>query len=449
VNLGTPSSAVKSISLLTATCIVVANMVGTGIFTSLGFQVGGLPTGFSIMALWFVGGICALCGAVSYAELGAALPRSGGEYHFLGKIYHPAVGFLAGWVSATVGFAAPVAIAAMPFGTYLASVWPGANPLVLSLFVVWISTLILLRDVRLGSAYQDASTILKIVLILIIVGAGFCVKATQPISFLPAKGDGALMVSTPFAISLYYVMYSYSGWNASTYIVGEVRNPGRTIPWSVGLGTLFVMGLYLAVNAVFLRSTPIAEMVGKQQVALVAGTHLFGEAGGKVMAIFICIGLVSTVSSMMWIGPRVTMAMGEDLRALSWLAHKNARGIPVPAILLQAIVATYLLVRGSFETVVSYVQFALALSSALAVAGVIVLRWRQPALPRPYRAWGYPLTPLIFLGVTIWMMWHMLADPSTRNPSLLGLATIALGLIVYYLSPKNPAPALVTTTPAE
>ncbi len=431
----------KSISLLTATCIVIANMVGTGIFTSLGFQVGDLPTGFSIMALWFIGGVCALCGAFAYAELGAALPRSGGEYHFLGTIYHPVVGFLAGWVSATVGFAAPVAIAAMPFGTYLAEVWPGANPLLLSLFIVWLTTLVLLRDVQLGSAFQDASTILKIALILTIIAAGFWVKMGQPISFLPAKGDGALIASTPFAVSLYYVMYAYSGWNASTYIVGEVRNPGRTIPLSVGVGTLLVMGLYLAVNAVFLHSTPIAEMVGKQQVALVAGKHLFGEAGAKVMATFICIGLVSTVSSMMWIGPRVTMAMGEDLRALGWLARKNQRGIPVTAILVQFVIVNVLLLTATFEKVINYVQFALTLSSTLAVAGVIVLRWRQPNLARPYRAWGYPVTPVIFLAISIWMLWHMLEDQSTRGPSLLGLATIASGLIVYYLSPKNPIPA--------
>ncbi|MDR3403189.1 MAG: amino acid permease [Chthoniobacter sp.] len=431
----------KSISLLTATCIVIANMVGTGIFTSLGFQVGDLPTGFSIMALWFIGGVCALCGAFAYAELGAALPRSGGEYHFLGTIYHPVVGFLAGWVSATVGFAAPVAIAAMPFGTYLAEVWPAANPLLLSLFIVWLTTLVLLRDVKIGSAFQDASTILKIALILTIIAAGFCVKTGQPISFLPAKGDGALIVSTPFAISLYYVMYAYSGWNASTYIVGEVRNPGRTIPLSVGIGTLLVMGLYLGVNAVFLHSTPIAEMVGKQQVALVAGKHLFGDAGAKVMAAFICIGLVSTVSSMMWIGPRVTMAMGEDLRALGWLARKNQRGIPVTAIIVQFIIVNVLLLTATFEKVINYVQFALTLSSALAVAGVIVLRWKQPNLPRPYKAWGYPVTPLIFIGISGWMLWHMLEDKSTRGPSLLGLATIASGLIVYYLSPKNPTPA--------
>ena len=163
----------RTISLLTATCIVVANMVGTGIFTSLGFQIGDLPTGFAIMAVWALGGVCALCGALAYAELGAALPRSGGEYHFLSVIYHPAVGFLAGWISATVGFAAPVAIAAKPFGTYLAGVFPELDPLFLALAVVWITTVGPALDLRLGSAFQNASTILKVALIVIMIVAGF------------------------------------------------------------------------------------------------------------------------------------------------------------------------------------------------------------------------------------------------------------------------------------
>lgn len=428
-----------TISPLTATCIVVANMVGTGIFTSLGFQVAGIPTGFAIMAIWIAGGICALCGALSYAELGAALPRSGGEYHFLGVIYHPAVGFLAGWISATVGFAAPVAIAAIAFGTYFAEVVPGLNPLVLSLAVVTICTVVLLRDLQLGSAFQNGSTILKIALILIIIVAGFCVKSTQPVPFLPTKTDGALILSAPFAVSLYWVMYAYSGWNASTYIVGELRNPSRTIPLSVGLGTVLVMALYLAMNAVFLRTTPIAEMVGKQQVAVIAGTHIFGGAGSKVMALFICLGLVSTVSGMMWIGPRITAAMGEDLGILNWLARRNAHGVPVSAILTQYAIVVVMLLTATFQSAVNYVQFSLTLCSALTVFGVFVLRWRRPDLPRPYRTWGYPVTPLIFLGISIWMLEHMLADSSTRAPSLWGLATMALGLIVYFLSPKTAA----------
>ena len=427
----------RGISLLTATCIVIANMVGTGIFTSLGFQVGDLPSGFVIIILWAVGGICAMCGALSYAELGAALPRSGGEYHFLREIYHPSVGFVAGWISATVGFSAPVAIAAMPFGTYLGEIFPGTNPLLLGLAVVWITTLVLLWDLRLGSAFQIGSTILKVALLIVIIVGGFYLRKAQPISFLPIKGDGSLVISAPFAISLYWVMYAYSGWNASTYITNEVRDPGRNIPLSVGLGTLLVAFLYIAMNAAFLRTTPISEMVGKQQVALVAGTHIFGATGGKVMATLICLSLISTVSAMMWIGPRVTATMGEDLRILAWLARRNRRGIPTTAILAQFVIVNIMLLTATFQTVVNYVQFSLTLCSALTVLGVFVLRYQRPRLPRPYRVWGYPITPLLFLAISGWMLWHLLAESSTRGPSLLGLGTALLGLVIYFASPKT------------
>ena len=430
----------KSISALTATSIVVANMIGTGIFTSLGFQVHDLPTGFSVMAVWAIGGICALCGALAYAELGAALPRSGGEYNFLRETYHPSIGFMAGWISATVGFSAPVAIAAMAFSSYLSEVVPGMNLLLLSFVVVTICTMVLLRDLRLGSAFQNGSTLLKVGLILVIVVAGFWVKSTQPMSLGPVKGDGALIMSGPFAVSLYWVMYAYSGWNASTYIASEVRNPDRTIPLSVGLGTVVVIFLYLATNAAFLRTTPVAEMVGKQQVAVISGVHIFGAAGAKVMAGFICLGLVSTVSAMMWIGPRITAAMGEDLGLLAPLARRNSQGIPVTAILVQYAIVLLLLFTATFERAVNYVQFSLALCSALTVLGVFVLRWRKPDLPRPYRTWGYPMTPAIFLVVSGWMLVHMLSESSTRIPSLLGLATMLSGLVVYFLSVRKDAP---------
>ena len=445
----------KSISLLTATCIVIANMIGTGIFTSLGFQVGDLTTGFSIMALWFVGGVCALCGALSYAELGAALPRSGGEYHFLGTIYHPAIGFLAGWVSATVGFAAPVALAAMAFGKYLVGVVPGMPALVLSpnytlpaetyaaLVIVLIVTLFLLRDVGLGSAFQDASTLLKVALIVGVIGAGFFVAHAQPVSFLPAAGDGKLIASAPFAVSLVYVMYAYSGWNASTYIVGEIRDPARSIPLSVGIGTFVVMVLYLAVNAVFLHTTPADEMKMKVEVGLIAGTHIFGAAGAKIMAALICAGLVSSISAMMWIGPRVTMAMGEDMRAFRLLARKTSRGIPVPATIVQFIIVIVLLLTSTFDKVLTYVQFALQVCSFLTVLGVIVLRFRRPNLARPYKTWGYPLTPLVFLGISAWMLVHIWR--SNPQESLWGLATMAVGLVVYFISPARP-PAVAASS---
>ena len=411
-------------------------MVGTGIFTSLGFQVGDLPSGFVIVVLWIVGGFCAMCGALSYAELGAALPRSGGEYNFLGRIYHPSIGFLAGWVSGTVGFAAPIAIAAIPFGIYLSQLIPGTNALVWSFAVVWVVTGILLTDVRLRSVFQIGVTLLKVTLIIVIIAAGFMAPHTQPISFSPTPGDSALIMSAPFAISLYWVMYAYSGWNASTYITNELRRPTRDILLSVGIGTLVVTILYVAVNAAFLRTTPAAEMIGKPEVAFVTATHIFGATGGKVMACFICLGLVSTISAMTWIGPRVTMTMGEDLRLLSWLARRNQRGVPVNATLLQFVIVNVMLAAATFRTVVNYVQFSLTLCSALAVLGVFVLRWREPDLPRPYKVWGYPITPLVFLAISAWMLSHLLADPSTRMPSLLGLGTTLFALVIYFASPK-------------
>jgi APA family basic amino acid/polyamine antiporter len=208
----------------------------------------------------------------------------------------------------------------------------------------------------------------------------------------------------------------------------------------VGLGTVLVMLLYLATNAVFLRTTPAAAMIGQEQVAVIAGAHIFGDAGAKVMASFICLGLVSAISAMMWIGPRITATMGEDLRVLRPLARRSARGIPVAAILTQFAIVVLLLLTATFKTAVNYIQFSLTLCSALTVLGVFVLRWRRPALPRPYRVWGYPVTPAIFLAISAWMLVHMLSQTSTRIPSLWGLATMTLGLIVYFVSAKkNPA----------
>ena len=429
------STSTRHISGLTATSIVVANMIGTGIFTSLGFQVGVLPSGFAILMLWLVGGVCALCGALCYAELATALPRSGGEYHFLGTIYHPSLGFMAGWVSATAGFAAPVALAAMAFGKYLAGVWPGVPPLGTSLAVVWLATPLLLGDAKLGSRFQNASTLLKVALILAVIGVGCFVGTPQAVSFLPRPGDGALIASGPFAVSLVWVMFSYSGWNASTYIAGELRNPSRMIPLSVGLGTLLVMGLYLAVNAVFVRSTPLAAMAGKVEVALTAGPHLFGAAGTRIMAGLICVGLVSTISAMMWIGPRVMVVMGEDLRGLRWLAGKSRQGTPVRATLAQFALVNLFLLTSSFEQVGTCATLVLQLCAFLTVLGVFVLRHKRPDLARPYRTWGYPVTPLVFLAVSAWMLWNIVLSKPVE--SLVGLGIAGLGLILYLLSAKK------------
>lgn len=421
-----------TISLLTATAIVVADMVGVGVFTSLGFQLQGITSGFTLLMLWIVGGGVALCGVFCYGELSALFPRSSGEYNFLTQIYHPALGFLAGWLSATVGFAAPVALAAMAFGEYGKAILPGAPPLALGLGVVWVVSLVTLSGVRHSSSFQMVWTVLKVALIVGLLVAGVLVADPQPISFAPAPADTANMFSASFAISLVFVMYAYSGWNAATYITGEMHDPQRSLPRSLLLGTSIVIALYVALNALFLYSTPIDQLAGQIDVAVIAGKHIFGELGGRVVGALICIGLVSSISAMMWIGPRVTTTMGEDIPMLRVFAYRSPSGAPIVAILFQLVVATLMLLTQSFEAVLDFIQFSLLSCSFLTVLGVIVLRIMRPDLPRPYRAWGYPVTPLIFLTVTGFMMYYLV----TQRPlqSLIGMLIMASGLAVYYLS---------------
>src|SRR6266704_4869026 len=425
----------RTIGFVTACSIVIANIIGTGIFTSLGFQVTDIHAGFPLLMLWVVGGIAALCGALCYGELAASLPRSGGEYNFLSEIYHPAVGFMAGFVSATVGFAAPVALAAMAFGTYFNGVFGVGSPVMLSFVVVWLVTVFHLGNLKVGSAFQNVSTLVKLLLIGALIGAGLFVPSKQPISFLPAAGDKASILSGAFAIALVYVMYSYSGWNAAAYITSEIERPEKNVPRSLLAGTSVVIVIYVLINAVFLATTPADELKGQLQVALIAGKHIFGENGGRFAGGVICLGLVAAISSMMWIGPRVTMSMGEDHWLLRLLGRKNKEGVPATAVLVQLLIVNLLLLTRSFELVVVYIQFALLLCSLLTVIGVIVLRASRPNVSRPYRVWLYPLPPLLFAAITIWMMIYLLISKTTE--SVAGMVTAIVGFLLYFCAGKR------------
>ena len=427
---GTSVKPRRTIGLFTACAIVIANIIGTGIFTSLGFQLAEIHSGFPLLLLWVVGGIAALCGALSYGELSAALPRSGGEYHFLSKIYHPAVGFMAGFVSAIVGFAAPIALAAMAFGKYFQGVFNFGSPVLLSFAVVWLIALVHLSGLKFGSVFQNLSTLVKLLLIAVLIGAGLFVVPEQPIAFLPARGDAMSIFGAPFAVALVYVMYSYSGWNAASYIIGEIKRPEKNVPRSLLAGTLVVSAIYVLLNAIFLATTPASELRGQLEVGLIAGKHIFGADGGRAVGAVICLGLIASISSMTWIGPRVTMSMGEDHWLLWLLGRKNSQGIPTYAIVLQLLIVNLLLLTRSFELVVVYVQFSLLLCSLLAVFGVIVLRTTRPGLARPYKVWAYPLPPLLFAAITIWMMIYLLRSHPIE--SLGGLATMLVGVLLYF-----------------
>lgn len=423
---------VGKISCLTAAAMVVADMVGVGVFTSLGFQVKDITSGFALLMLWVVGGVIAMCGAISYAELAAMFPRSSGEYNFLRRAYRPAIGFMAGWLSATVGFSAPVALAAMAFGVYFKAIIPSAPPLLLGLGVTWLVSFVHLRGISSGSMFHNAWTLLKIALIVAFLAAGLIYGDRQPISFAPSAADISFMTAAPFAISLVFVLYSYSGWNAATYIIGEIGDPGRNLPRALFWGTSIVIVLYVALNAVFLLTTPMQELAGQLDVAIVAGGHVFGALGGRIVGGLICLGLVSSISAMMWLGPRVTQTMGEDMPLLQVFARKSARNVPAIAIVFQLLVSNLLLLTGSFEAVLDFIQFSLIGCSFLAVLGVIKLRFTHPELPRPYRAWGYPVTPLVFLAAMLFVMYYLVANRPLQ--SLAGFAMMLAGLAIYGIS---------------
>jgi APA family basic amino acid/polyamine antiporter len=436
------------VSGLTATAIVIADMVGVGVFTSLGFQVADIKSGFALLLLWIVGGVVAICGAFCYAELATMLPRSSGEYNFLRQIYHPAFGFVAGWLSATVGFAAPIALAAMAFGSYFKSIVPQAPPLILGLGITWLAALVHLRGVRFGGAFHNVWTAFKLILIVAFIVAGFVFANPQPISFAPSTADLSVITGAPFAISLVFVMYSYSGWNAATYIVGELREPARNLPRALLAGTAIVIVLYVGLNAVFLATTPMPELAGQLDVAFIAGQHVFGPLGGRIVGAVICLGLISSISAMTWIGPRVTMIMGEDMPVLRLFSRQSKHGVPAVAIIFQLLVASLLLLTQSFEAVLDFIQFSLAFCSFFTVLGVIKMRITHPNLLRPYRAWCYPLTPLVFLTVTLFVMYYLVVNRPLQ--SLGGLAIMLAGLAIYYISrllSKLPPPDVSQTVP--
>ncbi|MDC6450093.1 amino acid permease [Pseudomonadales bacterium] len=437
-------NSVKKFSLWTAIAVVVANMVGTGIFTSLGFQLLDIHSPFVLMMLWVVGGVTALCGALTYAELSARLPRSGGEYNFLSQIWHPGAGFVSGWVSATIGFAAPIALAAMTFGAYLSAVFPEVDQtLSASLLVVALTILHCISRAASGGT-QSIMTALKVLLILV-----FCFMVAifseqpQTFSLAPQIGDQTLVLSSAFAVSLIYVNYGYTGWNAATYITNEIEDPQKNLPIILISGTLIVMVLYLLLNYFFLFGAPIEALEGKIEIGVIVAEQALGEVGGSVMGGLLSLMLISTVSAMVLAGPRVLQVIGEDFKIFSFLSTVR-QGVPIVAILFQSAIALGFILSSTFESVLVFAGFVMGLNTVFTVAGVFVLRFRKIGEEGIYRTWGYPVTPLIYLGLTIWTLTYILINRPEEG--LNGLALIGTGLVVYYLSRRK---GMNTRTPEQ
>ena len=421
----------------TVTAIVIANMIGTGVFTSLGFQLIDIQSGFSILLLWVLGGVIAICGSMTYAELGAALPRSGGEYNFLSKIYHPCAGFISGWVSATIGFAAPTALTAITFSAYLMSLFPDmdapwirqciASALVLSLAITHSS------NRRNSGGLQVIFTILKVaIIVLFCISALILAKDIQPISFKPDVKDIDLILNGSFAVSLIYVSYAYTGWNAATYLSSELEEPQKYLPKILISGTLIVMVLYVLLNYVFLTVTPIENMQGKLEIGFIAAQSAYGNIGAKFMGLALALLLISTVSAMTIAGPRVLQVIGEDFSILKFLSKTTQDKIPTRAIYTQSLIAILFILTSSFESILIFTGFTLALNSFATVLGVFVLRVKQPNLTRPYKTFAFPIPPLIYLSLTGYTLYYVIITKPAEG--LISLALIISGGLVYFIS---------------
>lgn len=405
-------------------------MIGTGIFTTSGFLVRDLASLSAVLIAWLVGGFVALAGALSYAELVGMFPENGGEYQLLERIYHPAVGFVAGWISLIVGFSAPIAAAALAFGEYLQAVAPAIPAQLSAVTLIFAFTALNVAHVRASGVAQNLLAALQVVLILVFIAAGLTTGDLSRITEGSTSTSAALL-SPAFAVGLVYVSFGYSGWNASAYVAGEIERPRTNLPIALATGTLLVTLLYVGLNVVFLAGAPASELAGQVDIAHIAAVTLFGDTAGIFVTILISIGLAASVAAMILSGARIYEAMGLRHKRLSFLNRRTATGGPIYATLLQSTLAIIMTLTASFETLLVYVGFTLALSTGLTVAGVYILRRREPEHPRPYRVTGYPITPLLFLLLVGWTITHTLQQRAAAAAA--GLITIATGLAAYYL----------------
>jgi len=429
----------RRFGLSTATYVVIASMVGTGILVSPGYMMASLQNYPVIFGLWALGGLLALCGALCVAELAAALPRAGGEYIYLREAYGPMPAFLSGWTSFFVGFSAPLAVASYIAALYLLTPFGWAQKgtgyliqTVAALIIVAI-TLPNLVGHRHSAWTQNLTTLLKLGLFVALVVLAFLFGGGQLSRVTDGQSIGNIGLGTA-TTQLFYVMFAYSGWNAASYLAGEVRNPGRTLPRSLLLGAALVVVLYLSLNLVFAYAVPLADVGfhNAEQVPQLAVQNLFGPRASSVFSVLLGLTFLATVSAFIITGPRVYYAMARDGLFPSLAAHLSAKGqVPTYAMVLQSLCAIVILFLVDFQNLYQYAAVGLSLFALLFIGAVYVLRRRRPDLERPFRVPGYPVVPALFMGVMIFM--GVFAFLQWPKPSAYSLGSILLGIPVYYL----------------
>jgi basic amino acid/polyamine antiporter, APA family len=418
----------RELGLLSATALVVANMIGVGVFTTSGFLLADLGSPHAVLLVWVLGGIIAMLGALSYGSLARHIPESGGEYLFLSKTVHPAAGYMAGWISLLAGFSAPLAMAAYGFGEYLQTWFPSVSRQITGTLLILLFATVHSTHVRWGAWFQNTVVLVKLALIALFITLAFTRLPTlENVPHTPVP------VSV-FGVSLMWVSFSYAGWNAAIYIGGEIRNPAGNLPRSLILGTGLVTLLYLGLNAAFVFSAPIDQLAGKLDIARIASRALGGSAWSEATSFLITLALATSASSLLMAGPRICARMADD----GWLPGflRSTGAPPRSAILFQATIAWLLLWTLTYDKLLTYISFTLGISTAATVAGLILLKRReQTHLPVP----GWPWVPYLFLaGVSTTTVLSIIQRP---RESLIGLLTILLPFLGWFLSrPRTTSP---------
>ncbi|HVN08966.1 MAG TPA: amino acid permease [Patescibacteria group bacterium] len=442
-----PVSLRRELTIASSAFLVVSNMVGSGIFTTTGFLAGDLGRPWLVLTIWVAGAAIALAGCFSYAEMGVNLPRSGGEYVYLREAWGPTCGFLSGWVSFFAGFSAPVAAGALAVSEYLGKVFPALarggpqtalfgvlhleKARLVSVALIAVLALINIRGVGAAAKFQ-----------LILTGVTVAGIGTfLALAFTVGRGDWSHFEMTTartsphglvaqFAVSLIFVMFAYSGWNAAAYVAEEMKSPERMLPRALLLGTVLVAFCYIALNAAYIYALPLDSLKGVLPVGATAADAMFGGRAGALFAVMLTLALLASVSAMSLVGPRVYYAMAQDGCFPSSAAAVHPRwGTPARAIAFQAVLSAILALTGTFEALVYYIGFALILFAALAVAGLWRLRRRPDWRRLAPVSWGYPAIPGIFVVASVWMLaWTLVARPREAG---WGLLTVACGGIVY------------------
>jgi basic amino acid/polyamine antiporter, APA family len=420
----------RTLGLIDALSIVIGVSIGGGIFLVPNLVAQQLKSVPWIIGVWIFAGIISFFGALACAELGCAFPATGGQYVYLREEYGPLIGFLCGWSMFTVSRTAQVAWLAVTLAMYSAYFVP-LSPLaskLLGLGAIAVFAVINYRGVKAGAAVQKIFAFAKVAGLLVIIAAAFLWGHGTASSSVARSGFSI----SSFGVALVACVLAYDGWVQLTFVAGEIRDPQRNILLSLALGTLACIAIYVLANIAYLRVLSIPEIAASDRVAASVAERVLGPHGGGLVSLIILVSIIGTLNGCFLTSPRVYYAQARDGLFFRKFAEIHPRyRTPSFAILAQCGWAAVLVITGSYETLVDYAMFALWLSYALMVAGVIVLRRKRPDLPRPYRMWGYPVTPILFLAITAWFLVNMLW---TRPiPSLAGVALIATGIPVYFV----------------